>query len=122
MPSYRAFRQIKIRHIFIMQFGGYFVKFYSRQIFRPYGMCFFDFLCMSEVVTPTTSSYDPATRIYFGDVKVDNYENLQFLEVRIKESKTDPFCLFWIPLLAAVVAALMHELAGSVGRYTSIFG
>ena len=37
MPSYRAFRQIKIRHIFIMQFGGYFVKFYSRQIFRPYG-------------------------------------------------------------------------------------
>ena len=38
MPSYRAFRQIKIRHIFIMQFGGYFVKFYSRQIFRPYGI------------------------------------------------------------------------------------
>ena len=38
VPSYRAFRQIKIRHIFIMQFGGYFVKFYSRQIFRPYGM------------------------------------------------------------------------------------
>ena len=37
MPSYWAFRQIKIRHIFIMQFGGYFVKFYSRQIFRPYG-------------------------------------------------------------------------------------
>ena len=38
VPSYRAFRQIKIRHIFIMQFGGYFVKFYSRQIFRPYGI------------------------------------------------------------------------------------
>ena len=35
---YRAFRQIKIRHIFIMQFGGYFVKFYSHQIFRPYCM------------------------------------------------------------------------------------
>ena len=29
----------KIRHIFIMQFGGNFVKFYSRQIFRPYGIC-----------------------------------------------------------------------------------
>ena len=41
MPSYRAFRQIKIRHIFIMQFGGYFVKFYSRQIFRPYAIQFF---------------------------------------------------------------------------------
>ena len=38
MPSYHAFRQIKIRHIFIMQFGGYFVKFYSRQIFRPYSI------------------------------------------------------------------------------------
>ena len=33
-----SFRQIKIRHIFILQFGGYFVKFYSRQIFRPYGI------------------------------------------------------------------------------------
>ena len=32
-----SFRQIKIRHIFILQFGGYFVKFHSRQIFRPYG-------------------------------------------------------------------------------------
>ena len=31
------FVKFKIRHIFIMQFGGYFVKFYSRQIFRPYG-------------------------------------------------------------------------------------
>ena len=33
-----SFRQIKIRHIFILQFGGYFVKFYSRQIFRPSGI------------------------------------------------------------------------------------
>ena len=34
------FVKFKIRHIFIMLFGGYFVKFYSRQIFRPYGMTF----------------------------------------------------------------------------------
>ena len=35
MPSYRSFRQIKIRHIFIMQFGGYFipVKFSGHTIF-----------------------------------------------------------------------------------------
>ena len=33
------FVKFKIRHIFIMQFGGYFVKFYSRQIFQPYGTC-----------------------------------------------------------------------------------
>ena len=39
VPSCRAFHQTKIHHIFILQFGGYFVKFYSRQIFRPYGMC-----------------------------------------------------------------------------------
>ena len=31
------FVKFKIRHIFIMQFGGYFVKFYYHQIFRPYG-------------------------------------------------------------------------------------
>ena len=33
MPSYRAFRQIKIHHIFIMQFGGYFVKFSGHTVF-----------------------------------------------------------------------------------------
>ena len=32
------FVKLKIRYIFILQFGGYFVKFYSRQIFRPYGI------------------------------------------------------------------------------------
>ena len=32
------FVKFKICHIFIMLFRGYFIKFYSRQIFRPYGM------------------------------------------------------------------------------------
>ena len=56
-------------------------------------MCFFGFLRMGEVVTPTTSSYDPAIHLCFGDVKVDNYKNPQFLEVRIKVSKPYPFRL-----------------------------
>ena len=33
VTSYRAFRQIKIRHIFIMQFGGYFVKFSGHTVY-----------------------------------------------------------------------------------------
>ena len=56
-------------------------------------MWFFGFLCMGEVIIPTLSSYDPATYLCFGDMKVGNYENPQFLEVCIKASKTDPFCL-----------------------------
>ena len=51
MPSYRAFRQIKIRHIFITQFGGYFIKFYSRQIFRPYGT-------LSQIILEFSEFYD----------------------------------------------------------------
>ena len=32
------FVKFKIRHIFIMLFGGYFVKFCYRQTFWPYGI------------------------------------------------------------------------------------
>ena len=56
-------------------------------------MWFFGFLQVGEVVAPLVPSYDPAIHLCFGDVKVDNYEHPQFLEVCIKASKTDPFCL-----------------------------
>ena len=59
VPSYQAFRQIKIRHIFIMQFGGYFVKFYSRQIS---GHTVFD--CFVNIKANTDIS-DPALHIAY---------------------------------------------------------
>ena len=54
-------------------------------------MCFFGFLRSGEVVVPTDSGYDKTVHLSYGDVRVDSTVNPQYLEVRIKVSKTDPF-------------------------------
>ena len=54
-------------------------------------MCFFGFLQSGETVVPSESECDPAVHLSFGDVQVDNISSPQYLEIRIKASKTDPF-------------------------------
>lgn len=54
-------------------------------------MCFFGFLRTGEVVTPSDSSFDSSTHLTYCDVRVDNVVTPQYLEVKIKASKTDPF-------------------------------
>ena len=54
-------------------------------------MCFFGFLRSGEIVVPKDSEYDEAVHLSHGDVRVDNTVNPQYLEVKIKASKTDPF-------------------------------
>ena len=55
-------------------------------------MCFFGFLRSGEIVVPADSAYDRAVHLSWGDVRVDNTADPQYLEVHIKASKTDPFC------------------------------
>ena len=52
---------------------------------------FFIFLGSGEVVVPSDSDYDSSTHLSFGDVRVDSVDFPQYVEVRIKASKTDPF-------------------------------
>ena len=54
-------------------------------------MYFFGFLRSGEVVVPSDSGYDPSVHLSFGDVRLDSTTDPQFLEVRIKASKMDPF-------------------------------
>ena len=54
-------------------------------------MCFFGFLRMGEVVVPGQAMYDSTFHLSYGDVRVDNPRSLQFVEVHLKCSKTDPF-------------------------------
>ena len=54
-------------------------------------MCFFGFLRAGEVVVPSASNYDPAVHLSHGDVRAENTASPQYLEIRIKASKTDPF-------------------------------
>jgi len=54
-------------------------------------MCFFGFLRSGEVVTPSDNEYDKTVHLSYGDVRINSTVNPQYLEVRIKASKTDPF-------------------------------
>ena len=54
-------------------------------------MCFFGFLRAGEVVTPGDGAFDPAVHLAYGDVRVSDHQDPQFIEVHIKASKTDPY-------------------------------
>ena len=54
-------------------------------------LCFFGFLRMGETVVPSERGYDPAVHLNYSDVCTDNTASPNWLEVKIKASKTDPF-------------------------------
>ena len=54
-------------------------------------LCFFGFLRMGEVVVPSDTAYDSTVHLNWEDVRVNSRSQPQWLEVRIKASKTDPF-------------------------------
>ena len=58
-------------------------------------LCYFGFLRLGEVVVvvPSDSSYDPGQHLSFGDIAVDNQTtgNPSYLQVSLKQSKTEPF-------------------------------
>ena len=56
-------------------------------------MCFFGFLRTGEVVVLDGASFDAEAHLAVGDVRVNDPSNPEFLEVRLKASKTDPFRL-----------------------------
>ena len=43
-------------------------------------------------MVPSDAGYDAGVHLSYGDVRLDNTTDPQFLEVTIKASKTDPFC------------------------------
>jgi hypothetical protein len=54
-------------------------------------VCFFGFLRSGEMVVPDGASFDAEAHLAVGDVRVNDPSNPEFLEVRLKASKTDPF-------------------------------
>ena len=54
-------------------------------------MCFFGFLRAGEVVIPGDGAFDPAVHLAYGNVRVSDHQDPQFIEVHIKASKTDPY-------------------------------
>ena len=42
-------------------------------------------------MTPGKNKFDPMIHLAYGDVTVNSHQDPQYLEVKIKASKTDPF-------------------------------
>ena len=45
------------------------------------------------MTAPSEAGYDPGVHLYVSDVAVDSASNPTFVQLRIKQSKTDPFRL-----------------------------
>ena len=52
---------------------------------------FFGFLRSGELTVPSDSTYDPACHLSQGDIAVDNPRDPRVMQVRVKQSETDPF-------------------------------
>ena len=54
-------------------------------------LAFFSFLRVSEFTIPTQTAYDPTQHLSLCDIAVDSRQSPHLLQVKIKQSKTDPF-------------------------------
>ena len=54
-------------------------------------MCFFGFLRAGEIVVQSVAEYDESSHLSYGDVRVNDTSNPQYLVIHLKASKTDPF-------------------------------
>lgn len=61
-------------------------------------LAFYGFLRCSEFTVPSQEEYLPTAHLSLQDISVDNRESPTRIQVRIKQSKTDPFrqgCTLW---------------------------
>ena len=56
-----------------------------------FNLAFLRLLQVSEFTVPSDEQFDQACYMCLGDNAVKNQENLQMLQVKIRQSKTDPF-------------------------------
>ena len=54
-------------------------------------LAFFGFLRVSEFTVPSDNQFNQACHLCLSDIAIDNRDNPQMLQVKIKQSKTDPF-------------------------------
>ena len=63
----------------------------TKLIWAASTLCFFAFLRAGELCTPSSTSYDSDVHVCVQDISVDDTQSPSVMQVRIKQSKTDPF-------------------------------
>ena len=60
-------------------------------IWAAWCLAFFGFLRVSEFTIPSNSQFDEASHLCLNDISIDSRDNPKMLQIRLKQSKTDPF-------------------------------
>ena len=63
----------------------------TKRIWAACCLWFFAFLRAEEMTTPDEGGYDAGVHLSFGDIALDNLQKPSFVQVSIKQSKTNPF-------------------------------
>ena len=63
----------------------------TKMIWAACWLCFFVFLRAGEMTVPSDNEFDEAVHLRIKDIAVDNARHLSIMQIRIKQSKTDPF-------------------------------
>ena len=62
-----------------------------KMVWAACSLSFFALLKVGELTIPSDTSYDLKVHLSVADIAVDNPGNLSFMQITIKQSKTDPF-------------------------------
>ena len=82
-------------------------------------LCFFGFFRSGELTVPSYTLYDEGAHLSFRDVSLDSLDNPQVLQVRVKASKTDPFCIgvdVYVGRTNCPVAAVLSYMAARCSK------
>ena len=66
-------------------------SYYNAMIWAACCIAFFGFLHSSEFTLPSQQQYDLSTHLSITDIAIDSKLSPQLVQIRIKQSKTDPF-------------------------------
>ena len=63
----------------------------TKMIWVACSLRFFAFLRVGEMTVPTGQAFDKSAHLSIKDIAVDDAKNPSMIQIRIKQSKTDPF-------------------------------
>ena len=90
-------------------------------------LAFFGFLRCSEFTVPSQEEYSPTVHLSLQDISINSRESPTWIQVRIKQSKTDPFrqgctlCLGKTGKDICPISAILPYLAKRGGRTGPLF-
>ncbi len=93
-------------------------------MWAAYSLAFFGFLRCSEFTVPSQEEYSSAVHLSLHDISLDSRESPTRIQVRIKQSKTDPFrqgCNLCPGKDICPISAILPYLAKRGARYGPLF-